>query len=431
MFFNQALKPVRAAGIGAIAVAVAGCSLWPWHHHHASSEPAAEPPVTEAPAVERAAPVPDQTATEAAVAAAPAASAEAAPSEPAAAPPAESVRAAMNPQAPRHYTVKRGDTLWGVASLYLRDPWLWPEIWYVNPQVKNPHLIFPGDVLVLAYGNEGQPQVRLEQPGPVRIAAEAAAARLEPRLRSSALDSAIPTIPYSMIAAFLSRPGLLSSDEVHHAAHVIAFKDRHQTGGLGSEIYAAGLSSAPVGARFAVLHIGDRLRDPENGHVLGYQGIYTGTAVIESPGKAAKALLIDSGRETLRGDCLVAEEGAVPLVFQPHAPSRAVHGHILAVLDNVHMIGQYDIIAINRGKRHGVDVGTVLAIDQVGDVVPDRGPGASADTYARGDLFAHRVHLPQERAGTLLVFKAYDRMSYALVVGATEFITVADIVRSP
>jgi hypothetical protein len=103
----------------------------------------------------------------------------------------------LNPSAPKSYTVKRGDTLWGISTMFLRDPWLWPEIWYVNPRIENPHLIYPGDVLALAYGADGRPQVQLVQGGP---------ARLDPRLRSSPLDGAIPTIPYGAIAAFLSRP---------------------------------------------------------------------------------------------------------------------------------------------------------------------------------------------------------------------------------
>ena len=132
----------------------------------------------------------------------------------------------MNPSAPKSYTVKRGDTLWGIATMFLRDPWLWPEIWYVNPRIENPHLIYPGDVLALAYGADGRPQVQLVQGGP---------ARLDPRLRSSPLDGAIPTIPYSAIAAFLSRPTVLSVDQVKHPPHVVvvprgASGGRHGTG---------------------------------------------------------------------------------------------------------------------------------------------------------------------------------------------------------
>jgi hypothetical protein len=140
--------------------------------------------------------------------------------------------------------------------------------------------------------------------------------------------------------------------------------------------------------------------------------------------------LIDSARETLRGDVLFADNTSSPLTFVPRAPKEPVRGRIIAVVDNVHLIGQYNIVALNRGTRQGVVAGTVLAVDQAGEVVADRGP-ASYSSWGRSDTFAHHVKLPEERAGTVLVFKAYDRMSYALVVGASEQMRIDDIVRNP
>ncbi|HYK24885.1 MAG TPA: hypothetical protein VEV18_01405, partial [Steroidobacteraceae bacterium] len=251
----------------------------------------------------------------------------------------------------------------------------------------------------------------------------------EPRLRSEPLDGGIPTIPYSAIAAFLSRPTIVSASEVAHAPHVVAFREEHQAGGTGNEIYVRGID-APVGARFTVVHVGEKLRDPDDGHVLGFEGLYTATAVLERPGDPAKLQLLDSERETLRGDVLFAVKDSTPLNFVPRAPTQSVRGRIITVVDDVHLIGQYNIVVLNRGTNHGVDAGTVLAVDQAGELVPDRGP-ARYDTWGRSDTFAHHVRLPEERAGTVLVFKAFDRMSYALVVGASEQMRVADIVRNP
>jgi hypothetical protein len=140
--------------------------------------------------------------------------------------------------------------------------------------------------------------------------------------------------------------------------------------------------------------------------------------------------LIEPGRETLRGDCLVPDDNGNPLNFVPRAPTGPVNGRIISVIDDVHAIAQYDIVAINRGTSQGVGPGTVLAVDQVGETVADRGV-AAYDMWGRPDTFAHSVKLPNERAGTLLVFKSYDDMSYALVVGASEQMEVADIVRNP
>ena len=432
MFFNQELRVGLAAGLASFALTATGCSFLHGHAQPAEAAQAAAPARVQSPsAPEGQGSSADQTATEAAVShadegASPAGASTSAPVNGAeASGDAAPTRDAINPGAPMRYTVKRGDTLWGISTMYLRDPWMWPEIWYDNPQVSNPHRIYPGDVLVLAYSAEGRPEIHL-----VRGSLEGGdAVRLEPSLRSTELDGAIPTIPYSAIAAFLSRPTIVSASELAHAPHVLAFRDEHQAGGTGNDIYVRGIH-APVGARFTVIHVGEKLRDPDNHHVLGYEGLYTATAVMERAGDPAKLQLLDSERETLRGDVLFAETESAPLNFVPRAPAQPIRGRIITVVDDVHLIGQYNIVAINRGTNQGVEPGTVLAVDQAGEVVPDRGP-ASYDSWGRNDTFAHHVRLPEERAGTVLVFKSFDRMSYALVVGASEQMRVADIVRNP
>jgi len=408
MFPNQLLKARLGAAVAALLIAFTGCSS-----HRArdtDSSPVAHTPAASSAGAESTAP-PDMTATEAAVAEGGAtttsSNAGAAPSAP-----------VMNPSAPKNYTVKRGDTLWGIATMYLRDPWLWPEIWYVNPRVENPHLIYPGDVLALAYGADGRPQVQLVEGGP---------ARLDPRLRSSPLDGAIPTIPYSAIAAFLSRPAVMSIDQVRHAPHVVIFREEHQAGGTGQEFYVSDLNAAP-NARFTVMHVGEPVRDPDNGRMMGYQGIYTATAVITRPGNPAKGLLTDSARETLRGDLVLAANNDTPASLTLRAPHTEVHGRIMSVIEGVQLIGQYDVVLINRGTQDGIDAGDVLAIDRVGEEARDVGTGEdSAYGFGRG----RAVHLPNERAGTLLLFKSYDHMSYGLVVAESTFVRVADIVRNP
>jgi LysM repeat protein len=439
MFFNQELRVGErclAAGVSAIAagLVLAGCSS---NHALARADQAQTPaaPAASAAPAETAAQTepaastsaaPDLSATEAANAASP----ESTPHTSAAEPAHALTSADLNASAPLKYTVKRGDTLWGISSLYLKDPWLWPELWYVNPQVANPHLIYPGDTLVLAYRSNGQPEVHVEEGGP---------GRLEPRLRSSPLDGAIPTIPYSAIAAFLSRPAILTAEDVSRAPHVLAFRNEHQVAGDGDEAYIRGLD-APPGARFTVLHIGEKLHDPDTGRTLGYQGIYTATAVVERTGNPAKVALSDSGRETLRGDCLFAEGSGNPLTFVPRAPATAVRGRIISAVEQdmvedpdlygAHIIGQFDIVAINRGTHHGVQAGTVLAVDQAGLIASDWG-AASYDSWGKSDTFAKKVRLPDERAGTLIVFKTYDDMSFALVIGASDTMRVGDYVHNP
>lgn len=331
----------------------------------------------------------------------------------------------LNPNAPKSYTVKRGDTLWGIASTFLRDPWLWPEVWYINPQVQNPHLIYPGDTLQLAYGRDGKPIIRLEQGG---------AARLDPRLRSSPLDGAIPTIPYSAISAFLSRPSVLSREQIREAPHIVAFREEHVVAGTGHEVYITDLKAAPANSRYSVVHVGDELRDPDDNKVVGYEGIYTATALISQPGNPAKALLIDTSRETMQGDKVLAADLDVPLNFMLRAPRNDVHGRIISVIDGTQLIGQYQIVVINRGKRHGIDAGHVLAVDQAGKTVHDvygEPTGVSRYLGGSGFSFSKKVRLPDERAGTILIFKSFDQLSYGLVVGAATVIHVRDVVHNP
>lgn len=409
MVSNQYVGPHTVVGLLALLVSVAGCSSL--GHRDADNVPSSLQLAAQS--ASQAGPAEDQTATDAAIAGLPAQAEQAAP---AAAPSSDIIK----PDAPKSYTVKRGDTLWGIASMFLKDPWLWPEVWYINPKVANPHLIYPGDVLTLAYASNGSPQIHLEQGGP---------ARLDPRLRSTPLDAAIPTIPYSSIAAFLSRPTVVTKDQLKSAPYVLAFREDHVIGGSGHEVYVRHLSAGP-NERFTVVHIGDELRDPDDGKVVGYEGIYTATALVSKAGDPAKAVLTDTARETLEGDRLIATDTNVPVNFQLRAPQADVHGRIIDVIDSTQAIGQYDVVVINRGKRNGVDAGVILAVDQAGAVVADRDSGRGW-AHLFGTSLDPKVKLPDERGGTLLVFKSFDRVSYALVVGAVTELHVGDIIRNP
>ncbi len=401
----------RVAMSVAIATVLAGCSSMGGMFGRGDDSSSPAPVAAAVASAPAAAPEEEISATEAATGTAAAASQSGASADSA---------SLIRPDAPKSYTVKRGDTLWDIASLFLKDPWLWPEVWIINPQVENPHLIYPGDTLALAYGANGSPQIRLTSGG---------AARLNPRLRSSPLEGAIPTLPYSAIAAFLSKPTVLTKDQIKKAPSVLAFRDKHMIGGATNEIYVRDLN-APSSARFSVVHVGDPLRDPDNGDVLGYEGIYTATASVLTTSNPSKAVLLDSSRETLEGDKLIAADTQAPLNFILSSPPENLKGRIISVLDGTELIGQYQVVVINRGARHGVVPGNVMAIDEAGDVVRDRTSGRRGFGSAFG-FGGTKVKLPDERAGTLLVFRTFDRLSYGLVVGASSEIHVADYVRNP
>src|SRR5690606_14560980 len=187
-------------------------------------------------------------------------------SQPAARPAAGSAAGpALNPRHPERYVVQRGDTLWDIAAMFPRDPWYWPEIWQINPQVENPHLIYPGDVLSLTYDADGRPVLQLERAANVE--------RLSPRVRAEPLEEAIHTVPYETVRAFLTRSTILDPDALETLPYVVAHRDG-LLGSAGRDVYVRGADAAPVDSLFNVVNIGDPLIDPDNGDILGYEGIF-------------------------------------------------------------------------------------------------------------------------------------------------------------
>jgi hypothetical protein len=341
----------------------------------------------------------------------------------AAAPPSEAAPSglALNPNAPESYGVKRGDTLWGIAKVFLRDPWFWPEIWQVNSQVHNPHLIYPGDTLRLVY-IDGRPTITLQRGD---------AARVQPHIRSQPLESAVTAIPYASVAAFMSKPSVLAREQIKDAPYVLSTRDMHVIMADGDTLYARGFSGpVEVGTHYNVVRVGDPLRDPDDGNrILGYDGIFTGAGHVTRIGDPATLIMTESARETLAGDKLFAGGVEVPLDFIPSAPKVKTVGSIIAVSDGVSIIGQYQVVVINRGAGDGLAPGNVLAVFQAGDVIRDTANRGFLNGMTR--LAATKVQLPDERTGTFMVFKTFDHLSYGLVMEATNVIRVADRVENP
>ncbi len=329
----------------------------------------------------------------------------------------------LSPNAPDEYVVKPGDTLWDISKIYLRDPWYWPEIWYVNPQVQNPHLIYPGDVLKLVY-IDGRPRLTLAQ----RAEGGDGTKRLSPQVRREPLSRAITAVPYDVIAGFAGRPVLLDKDEVNRAPYVVAMRDGHVIGGAGTEIYARGIKDAEPESRYSIVHVEGELVDPDTNKLLGYTGIYVGSGPVMVSGDPAKLMLSDTAREALQGDKLFPETMDVQVDFVPHAPDTDIDATVIAVRDMT-IMGQYHIIALNRGTKAGLEPGHIVAVERVGEVVRDK--------YSKGGLNARslkrgkRVQLPSERAGLAMVYKAYNDMSFALVMEATHEIRQGDRATNP
>ena len=342
----------------------------------------------------------------------------------------------ISPTAPERYVVKKGDTLWDISAMYLTEPWYWPEIWYVNPSIANPHLIYPGDVLYFSYV-DGKPRVSLESAGTTR---------LSPEMRTSDLGDAIRAIPYDLLMDFVGRPGLLSKDDVKNKPYIVGMRDRHIVGSTTNEVYARGLNDPAAGTRYNIMNVGAELRDPDDGDLLGYIGHFAGLGeVIQSTGavvpgetsifnmKREEPLthmrVLETGREIMQGDKLFLAQAEIGADFVPSAPSNdAILGQIIAVVDGVYVAGKYQVVAINRGKQHGLIPGNALGVFYRGELVRDR--------FDRQDWMAFtanydQVRLPDERSATILLFSVKDRVSYGLVVQSSQVIRRGDFVASP
>ena len=315
------------------------------------------------------------------------------------------------PDAPERYVVVKGDTLWDISGKFLRDPWYWPEIWYVNPQVANPHLIYPGDVLMLTWV-DGRPRVVLERGG---------ATRLSPRVREQPLSEAIRAIPWEVVEAYMSRPTVLAREQIESAPYVVTARDQRIITSSGDRIYARRLDSASAGQGWMVYHVGSKLEDPESGDLLGYQGIYAASGSVRETGDPATLLLTSSTRETEHGDILLPEKIELGMDFIPHPPAGNVEGVIIAVTDGQDFFGEFQVAVINRGSSHGLEAGHVLSVwDNPLEVEDETKHRASS-----------KVTLPSHDIGRYIVFKTWDRMSYGLVLDSKREMEIGFTVRNP
>jgi hypothetical protein len=333
---------------------------------------------------------------------------------------------------PEQYVVVRGDTLWDISARFLRDPWMWPKLWHFNPHIANPHLIYPGDILTIIF-IDGKPMMQVIRNGkvvsaPVELPPEVVSSgqsyptvKLSPRIREKGLESAIPTISIDAIGPFLTRPRVLGKGELEQAPYVVAHDDDRMMSGDGYKIYARGLNEQDLQGDYVVVREGQAYRNPKNKKdILGYEAIYLGETRLTRFGDPATMQVTDSAREILRGDRLIPKGDEVRLhSFAPHAPEQQVDGQILAVLDGVNMIGQYQVVVLDLGRQDDLVPGHVLAVNQTGVRVKDVVAGGKG------------VVLPTERAGTVMVFRVFDRVSYALVMDATRPLHLNDQVTNP
>ena len=348
---------------------------------------------------------------------------------------------AFKQDAPDRYIVVRGDTLWGISERFTDSPWRWPEIWNFNrEQIRNPHWIYPGDVIVLdrvsgrlsIAGRDGTPGAETGSGagGPGRSGLEGGGTvgtvKLSPRVRAeSTAKDAIPSIPANIIEPFLSRPLLVEPDGLDNAPTIIGTEDNRVIIEAGNRAYVRGIGESKEENWF-IYRRGKVLVDPDTNVTLGYEAIYLGTARVSRAGDPATVQLTTVTQEVGKGDKLLPAGAPEVPNYAPHAPSVFMQGRIIGVYGGLGKLGEggpQSIVTLNRGRADGVEVGHVFALYRPGPVIAD----ASSVTSSGPATFK----LPDERYGLAFVFRIFDRVSYALVMRVSRPVNALDVIQTP
>jgi hypothetical protein len=330
----------------------------------------------------------------------------------------EPVKLQNNP--PDRYVVVKRDTLWGISGRFLKDPWQWPQIWGMNrEQIKNPHLIYPGDVILFDLSGQS-PALRLvrgEQAGGGVVGGRETV-KLSPRVRAEPRERApIPTIPANAIEPFLSQPLVIEAGGLDGAPRIIAAQDERVVLGAGDRAFVHNLPK-DKGLDWQIYRAGKTLIDPETQEVLGYEAIYLGEAKVIKFDAASPIEITKSALEINTGDRLVVAARAPIDNYVPHAPEKLIKARILSAYGGLSEAGQNTIVTLNKGARDGIERGHVLALYR-------RSPPAKNE---KGEI---TLRIPDERYGLLLVFRTFQKISYALVMQITRPVHVLDVAQTP
>ena len=326
--------------------------------------------------------------------------------------------------APDRYTVVKGDTLWDISAKFLADPWRWPELWRGNrDQVKDPHWIYPGDVLVLDRKNGTLSLAR-------RGVSGVNEGRLSPTVRSEALGKTIPVLPANVIEPFISRPIVIEAsmvdgkvqqgDALKNAAQIIGGKEGKTLLGTGDIAYVSGLTGDTID--WTAFRSGKTLTDPANGEVVGTEAIYLGKVKVVRRGEPAEVMIGRVKLEILKGDRLLPAERGDVSNLTLKSPEREIDARIMSIYGGVDTGGLHSIITINRGKRDGLENGSVLALFR--STLP-------LNFKPEADGKSVTLQPVPDRYGLVTVFRVTDRLAYALVMQSSRELQVGDTLRNP
>lgn len=325
---------------------------------------------------------------------------------------------------PDVYYVKDGDNLWNIASQFLDSPWQWPELWHVNEEIDNPHLIFPGDSIRLVYV-DGRPRLELQREGAqevVKISPDGSTVKLTPKLRELPLSAAIPVIPLANVESFLVKTQVLSADEVNSSPYMVGGEGGRVTFGRNDLVYARDPYTQweELAPNYGIYRTGHEYVDPDTDLILGYEALRTGSGSVEThQGDTIGLRVLSSSQELMAGDrVLPAREQALLSSFRPTAPEVEVEAKIIRFFDRLASVARNDVVVLNKGSEHGLELGHVLDVMQQGDIVKDQ-------------FMNELVQLPEVNAGTLMVFNVFDKVSYALVMESSRPLNMFDRATNP
>ena len=341
-------------------------------------------------------------------------------------------RCAFLPNAPDQHTVVRGDTLWGISGKFLQHAWCWPQVWGMNKEeIRNPHWIYPGQVVYL---DRATGRLRLGRPvgGSSSDAGPSGTVKLTPQLRTEGLgQQAVPAIPSNIIEPFLSQPLVIGEDDLKDAPRIVATQEARVMLGKDDKAYVRGEISS--GTSFQVFRPGVALKDPDTNAVIGYEAAYLGTIKLERAARtedeAHMFKVVNIKQEMAVGDRLLPVPPTPILNYVPHPPEKQVGARIVSVYGGVSQAGQNQIVAINRGRKDGLDLGTVLELYRFGQIVTDKTDNGRFWSF--GNFGKKQVKLPDTQYGSLFIFRVFESISYGLVMQVTDTVQVGDIAKSP
>lgn len=344
----------------------------------------------------------------------------------------------LQDKAPKRHVVVKGDTLWDISGKFLKDPWKWPEVWQLNrDEIRNPHLIYPGDVVVLTFV-DGKPRLSLEK------GRFGETVKLSPQIKSEPIvikEKGIPSIPLSAILPFLAKGAVGEANELAKAPRVLGSNDARVMFAKGDRVYAS-KADMPNQA-WRVMRLGQALRNPDNNEeILAYELVYLGDAVTQTPGDPQLIHITSNAQEILERDRLLPAWDGNPPQYMPHAPEKPVNAKVVAALGGPVYAGTWMNLVLNLGRNGGLEEGHVLALYKAGRSVADpKCIRAGKIAFLAGGGRGHaedckadehdKSALPDTKVGLAFVYRVFDRLAYALVMQSTEPVSAGDVARNP